>query len=83
MSTMKRDRRRPEEGAERATERPERVVDRLPELLPDGALDVAVQGLKPEEALGSGRAAQPARGARRRNRDRRPWRWHSVRRGCL
>lgn len=35
-------------------EPPEEVVDRLSELLPDGALDEAVKGLKPEELSGPG-----------------------------
>jgi hypothetical protein len=33
---------------------PEEVVDRLTELLPEGALDDAVRGLKPEELSGPG-----------------------------
>src|SRR5215211_7247582 len=33
---------------------PEEVVDRLTELLPEGALDDAVKGLKPEELSGAG-----------------------------
>jgi len=54
MSTMK-DRRRPEEGADPGgQEPPQEVVDRLAELLPEGALDDAVRGLKPEELSGPG-----------------------------
>lgn len=52
MSTMKSER-RPRKGAESA-EPPEEVVDRLAELLPEGALDDAVRGLKPEELSGPG-----------------------------
>ncbi len=51
MSTMKSKRRR--EGAEH-DEPPREVVDRLAELLPEGALDDAVRGLKPEELSGPG-----------------------------
>ena len=50
MSTMKSER-HPEEGAGQP---PEEVVDRLAELLPEGALDEAVRGLKPEELSGPG-----------------------------
>src|SRR3954451_7378176 len=53
MSTMKSDR-RPEEGAKSAELPPEEVVDRLAGLLPEGALDDAVRGLKPEELSGPG-----------------------------
>jgi putative transposase len=54
MSTMK-DRRRPRKGADpEGHEPPEEVVDRLAELLPEGALDEAVRGLKPEELSGPG-----------------------------
>src|SRR4051794_34518239 len=53
MSTMKSDR-RPEEGAKSAELPPEEVVDRLAELLPEGALDDAVKGLRPEELSGPG-----------------------------
>ena len=53
MSSM-RSKRRPEPGVEH-TEQPEQeVVDRLAELLPEGALDEAVQGLRPEELTGPG-----------------------------
>ena len=52
MSTMQ-SKRRPEEGVEQQ-QPPEDVVDRLAELLPDGALDEAVRGLKPEELSGPG-----------------------------
>src|SRR5215204_1409572 len=37
-----------------AEQPPEEVVDRLAELLPEGALDDAVRGLKPEELSGPG-----------------------------
>ena len=53
MSTMKSER-RPRKDAESAEQPPEEVVDRLAELLPDGALDDAVRGLKPEELSGPG-----------------------------
>src|SRR3954451_19372595 len=53
MSTMKSDR-RPEEGAESVERPPQEVVDRLAELLPEGALDDAVRGLRPEELSGPG-----------------------------
>ena len=46
MSTMK-SKRRP--SGRRAQEPPQEVVDRLAELLPEGALDEAVRGLTPEE----------------------------------
>src|SRR3954454_18530125 len=50
MSTMK-GKRRPK-GAEH--DPPPEVIDRLAELLPEGALDDAVRGLKPEELSGPG-----------------------------
>src|SRR3954468_19836513 len=50
MSTMQGKRRR--EGAEH--DPPLEVLDRLSELLPGGALDEAVKGLKPEELSGPG-----------------------------
>lgn len=50
MSTMK-SKRRPGGGAE---EPAPAVIDRLAELLPEGALDEAVRGLKPEELSGPG-----------------------------
>ena len=53
MSTMKFER-RPRKDAESAEQPPEEVVDRLAELLPEGALDDAVRGLKPEELSGPG-----------------------------
>jgi putative transposase len=53
MSTMK-PKRRPQEGAEPVEQPREEVVDRLAELLPEGALDDAVRGLKPEELSGPG-----------------------------
>jgi putative transposase len=47
--------RRPGPGADReGPEPPREVVDRLAELLPEGALDEAVRGLKPEELSGPG-----------------------------
>jgi putative transposase len=55
MSTMK-SKRRPGSGADPdgPQEPPQEVVDRLAELLPEGALDDAVRGLKPEELSGPG-----------------------------
>jgi putative transposase len=54
MSTM-RSERRPEAGADREGQQPpSEVVDRLAELLPEGALDDAVRGLKPEDLSGPG-----------------------------
>jgi putative transposase len=54
MSTMK-DRRGPREGVEPGERHPPpEVVDRLAGLLPEGALDDAVRGLKPEELSGPG-----------------------------
>jgi putative transposase len=54
MSTMK-DRRGPREGVEPGERRPpQEVADRLAGLLPEGALDDAVRGLKPEELSGPG-----------------------------
>src|SRR3954467_12488919 len=53
MSTMK-SKRRPGEGADEAARPPEAVMDRLAGLLPEGALDDAVRGLKPEELSGPG-----------------------------
>jgi putative transposase len=53
MSTMKSER-RPRKDAESAEHPPDEVVDRLAELLPEGALDDAVRGLKPEELSGPG-----------------------------
>ena len=52
MSSMQSKRRQPF-GAE-PPEAPKEVVDRLAGLLPDGALDDAVQGLRPEELTGPG-----------------------------
>lgn len=46
--------RRPGEGAETHESDREEVVDRLAELLPEGALDDAVEGLRPEELTGPG-----------------------------
>ena|SRR6059036_3321405 len=51
MSTMK-STRRAGTGAE--NEPPPEVVDRFAELLPEGALDDAVRGLKPDELSGPG-----------------------------
>jgi putative transposase len=54
MSTMKSER-RPEAGVDPdGHELPQEVVDRLAGLLPEGALDDAVRGLKPEELSGPG-----------------------------
>jgi putative transposase len=54
MSSMK-SKRRSEAGAEHEVEGPPReVVDRLAGLLPDGALEEAVKGLRPEELSGRG-----------------------------
>src|SRR4051795_5904804 len=54
MSTMKSER-RPDEGADPEGGGPPReVIDRLAGLLPEGALDDAVRGLKPEELSGAG-----------------------------
>jgi putative transposase len=53
MSTMP-SKRRPQEGAEPPEQPPAELVDRLAELLPEGALDEAVRGLKPEELSGPG-----------------------------
>ena len=53
MSTMQSER-RPEGDADKPHEPDEGVVDRLAELLPEGALDDAVRGLKPEELSGPG-----------------------------
>jgi putative transposase len=50
MSTMK-SKRRPRVGADQP---PPEVSDRLAELLPEGALDDAVRGLRPEELSGPG-----------------------------
>jgi hypothetical protein len=52
-SIMKSDK-RPEEGVFGGQEPPEEVIDQLTELLPEGALDEAVKGLKPEELSGPG-----------------------------
>lgn len=54
MSTMK-SKRRPEEGVDPEAQGPApQVVDRLAGLLPDGVLDEAVRGLRPEELSGPG-----------------------------
>jgi putative transposase len=54
MQTMK-DQRPPAQGAEPDGEAPpQEVIDRLADLLPEGALDEAVRGLKPEELSGPG-----------------------------
>jgi putative transposase len=53
MNTTMKDR-SPREGAAGGQEPPEEVIDRLAELLPEGALDEAVKGLKPEELSGPG-----------------------------
>jgi transposase-like protein len=54
MSTMK-NRRRPEQGADAdGPQPPQEVVDRLAGLLPEGALEEAVKGLRPHELSGPG-----------------------------
>lgn len=54
MSTMKSER-RPGPGADPQRPQPPReVIDRLADLLPEGALDEAVRGLRPEELSGPG-----------------------------
>jgi putative transposase len=53
MSTMK-NRRGSAQDVESVEQPPEEVVDRLAALLPDGALDEAVKGLRPEELSGPG-----------------------------
>jgi putative transposase len=53
MSTMQ-SKRGPDQDPIRGSEPPEEVIDRLAELLPEGALDEAVRGLKPEELSGPG-----------------------------
>jgi len=54
MSTMK-SKGRPDQGADPAgPQPPQEVVDRLAGLLPEGALDDAVRGLRPEELSGPG-----------------------------
>jgi transposase-like protein len=54
MSTMK-SKRRPELGVDSAgPQPPQEVVDRLADLLPEGALDEAVRGLRPEQLSGPG-----------------------------
>jgi transposase-like protein len=54
MSTMK-SKRRPEPGADPEVQGPpQEVVDRLAGLLPEGALEDAVKGLRPEELSGPG-----------------------------
>jgi putative transposase len=54
MSTMKSERRPGPGAGPEGPEPPREVVDRLGELLPEGALDNAVRGLKPEELSGPG-----------------------------
>jgi putative transposase len=54
MSTVKSER-RPEPGVDpNGHEAPQEVIDRLAGLLPEGVLDEAVRGLKPEELSGPG-----------------------------
>jgi putative transposase len=53
MSITMQSKKRSEKDAGGA-EPPEEVIDRLAELLPEGALDEAVKGLKPEELSGPG-----------------------------
>ncbi len=52
MSTMKPEGRR-EDGVENEQD-PQEIVDRLAGLLPEDALDEAVQGLRPEDVSGPG-----------------------------
>jgi len=52
MSTTMQSKKRPEGAG--GQQPPEEVIDRLAELLPEGALDEAVKGLKPEELSGPG-----------------------------
>ncbi len=53
MSSMQ-SKRRPGTGVEPSEQPPQEVVDRLAGLLPDDALDEAVQGLRADELTGSG-----------------------------
>jgi putative transposase len=53
MSSMQ-SKRRPELGVEHTERSEQEVVDRLAELLPEGALDDAIQGLRPEDLTGPG-----------------------------
>jgi putative transposase len=54
MSTMS-NRRRPQQGADPdGPQAPQEVIDRLAGLLPEGALEEAVKGLRPEELSGPG-----------------------------
>jgi hypothetical protein len=53
MSTMK-SKRRAEQGVDPEGQPPQEVVDRLAGLLPEGALDDAVKGLRAEELSGPG-----------------------------
>ena len=53
MSSMQ-SKRHPQRDVESPSEPPEGVVGRLAELLPEGALDEAVRGLRPEELSGPG-----------------------------
>ena len=53
MSSMQ-SKRRPGAAAENHDQGREEVVDRLADLLPEGALDEAVRGLRPEELTGPG-----------------------------
>lgn len=53
MSTMSK-RRRPREGVDEIQQPPSEVADRLAGLLPDGVLEEAVKGLRPEELSGPG-----------------------------
>ena len=54
MSSTMKSNERPGEGVSGGDGPPEEVVDRLAELLPEGALDEAVRGLKPGELSGPG-----------------------------
>ena len=52
MNTMSSQRRRDPDAEPDGPEPPSQVIDRLAGLLPDGALDEAVKGLRPEELSG-------------------------------
>src|SRR3954449_3878183 len=60
MSTMQSERHSAPGVEPDGHEPPQEVVDRLAELLPEGALDDAVRGLRPEELSGPGGAALAA-----------------------
>src|SRR6185437_15935121 len=54
MNTATSKRRRQSGAATQPQQPPQEVVDRLAALLPEGALDEAVRGLRPEELSGPG-----------------------------